>query len=172
MAGTFGVGQHISRLLCQVRPLPAGTEPKREDASQSQLRRCDYAGTDCLLPKFFANCGKAMTLRLTKISLVLAVAFFFTLVVFNNLNDYNTNYQFARHVLMMDSTVPGNHGMWRAISNPGWHTAFYIGIICWESIVMLFCWLGSWQMLRNRSGPAAAFEHSKRFAIGALTWRC
>jgi predicted small integral membrane protein len=110
-----------------------------------------------------------MTLRATKISLVIAVAFFHTLVVFNNLNDYNTNYQFARHVLMMDSTVPGNHGMWRALQSPEWHTAFYIGIICWESMVMLLCWVGSWQMLRHRGGRGTTFEQSKRVAIAALT---
>ena len=110
-----------------------------------------------------------MTLRATKISLVIAIALFYTLIVFNNLNDYNTNYQFARHVLMMDSTVPGNHGMWRAMNSPGWHTAFYIGIICWESMVMLLCWVGSWRMLRHRAGSGATFEQSKRVAIAALT---
>ena len=110
-----------------------------------------------------------MTLRVSKISLVLAVAFFYTLVVFNNLNDYNTNYQFARHVLMMDSTVPGNHAMWRAVNNSGWHTTFYIGIIAWELVVTLLCWLGSWKMLRCRLSSGATFEQSKRLPIAALT---
>src|ERR1700722_8079324 len=33
----------------------------------------------------------------------------------------------------MDSTLPGNHLMWRAVNSPRVHTAFYIGIIVWES---------------------------------------
>jgi predicted small integral membrane protein len=110
-----------------------------------------------------------MTLRAAKIALVFAIALYYTLVVFNNLNDYNTNYQFARHVLMMDTTFPGNHGMWRAVNNSGWHTAFYIGIIGWESVVMLLCWIGGWRMLRDRSGSGTTFEQSKMLAVAALT---
>jgi len=109
-----------------------------------------------------------MTLRATKISLVLAVALFYTFVVFNNVTDYDTNYQFVRHVLMMDSTVPGNHGMWRALNGPGWHTAFYVGIIGWEFVVMLLGWAGAWQLIRTFSAPAATFEHAKKLAVVAL----
>lgn len=109
-----------------------------------------------------------MILRATKVSLVLAVALFYTFVVFNNLTDYDTNYQFVRHVLMMDSTVPGNHGVWRALNGSGWHTAFYVGIITWESVVMLLCWAGGWQLVRQFSSPAGAFERAKRVAISAL----
>jgi len=110
-----------------------------------------------------------MTLRAAKVSLVLAVALFYTLVVFDNLTDYNANYQFVRHVLMMDSTLPGNHGVWRALNNSGWHTTFYISIICWESLVTVLCWAGSWRMLRHFSGPGAIFERAKQVAVAALT---
>jgi predicted small integral membrane protein len=55
-----------------------------------------------------------MTLHLAKVALVAAVAFFYTLVVFNNVTDYESNHQFVLHVLAMDTTIPGNHGMWRA----------------------------------------------------------
>ena len=40
-----------------------------------------------------------MTLRFCKLALVAAVAFFLTLVVFNNLTDYDSNYHFVEHVL-------------------------------------------------------------------------
>ena len=63
-----------------------------------------------------------MTLRIARISLVFSVALFYAFLVFNNLTDYNSNFQFIRHVLMMDSTFPGNNGMWRAINAPGLHT--------------------------------------------------
>jgi predicted small integral membrane protein len=64
-----------------------------------------------------------MTLRTIKSALVFGVAIFYSFVVFNNVTDYNSNYQFERHVMMMDSTFPGNHLMWRAINTPLWHTA-------------------------------------------------
>lgn len=110
-----------------------------------------------------------MTVRTMKVSLVLAVAFFYTLVVFNNLTDYNTNYQFVRHVLMMDSIAPGNHGMWRAINSSASHTTAYMSIIVWEFVVMLLCWAGSWRMIREYSSSGATFERAKRLATGALT---
>ena len=44
--------------------------------------------------------------RFAKVLLLAAMAFFFTLVVLNNTTDFDSNYQFVRHVLMMDSTFP------------------------------------------------------------------
>ena len=52
-----------------------------------------------------------MTLRTVKVLLVVGVAIFYSLVVFNNITDYDSNYGFVRHVMMMDSTFPGNRGM-------------------------------------------------------------
>jgi predicted small integral membrane protein len=110
-----------------------------------------------------------MTLRASKALLVLAVAIFYSFVVFNNVTDYNSNYQFVRHVLMMDSTFPGNHGMWRAINGSVWHTAFYLGIISCEALTMVLCWWGAWNIARSLRFSAEAFNHSKRIAIVALT---
>ena len=58
-----------------------------------------------------------MTLRAAKVSLIFAVALFYSLVVLGNTTDYNSNFQFIRHVLMMDSTLPGNRAMWRALNS-------------------------------------------------------
>jgi len=110
-----------------------------------------------------------MILRAAKVSLVAAVALLYTIVVFNNLTDYNTNYQFVRHVLMMDSTSPGNHGMWRALNSPAWHTAFYVAVIGWESVVMLLCWAASWRMARQLSASGTSFDRAKQPAVAALT---
>jgi predicted small integral membrane protein len=41
-----------------------------------------------------------VTLRVAKMALVLAVALFYSFVVFNNVTDYNSNYQFIRHGLL------------------------------------------------------------------------
>jgi predicted small integral membrane protein len=110
-----------------------------------------------------------MTLRASKTLLVFTVGLFYFFVVFNNLTDYDSNYQFIRHVLMMDSTFPGNHGMWRAMNSPALHTVSYLSIIAWESVTMLLCWWGGLRMARALRGTAAAFHLSKRIAIVALT---
>jgi predicted small integral membrane protein len=110
-----------------------------------------------------------VTLRASKMLLVFAVGLFYFFVVFNNLTDYDSNYQFIRHVLMMDSTFSANHGMWRAMNSPALHTAFYLSIITWETVTLLLCWWGGLRMARALRGTAAAFHQSKRIAIVALT---
>jgi len=110
-----------------------------------------------------------MILRLAKLLLVFAVALFYTVVVVNNVTDYNTNFQFVRHVLMMDSNSMGNHEMWRALNSPAWHTAFYISIISWEFLVMSLCWWGGVRLARSLSAPAPAFMQAKRVSLAALT---
>jgi predicted small integral membrane protein len=107
--------------------------------------------------------------RLAKILLLAAMAFFFTLVVFNNTTDFDSNFQFVRHVMMMDSTFPGNRGMWRAISAPALHLAFYAGIIAWEALNAVLCWSGAVALFRALRSPASEFQRAKRIGIAALT---
>ena len=110
-----------------------------------------------------------MILRAAKTSLVFGVAVFYMILVFNNLTDYDSNYQFVRHVLMMDSTFPGNHGMWRALNSPAWHTAFYLAIIAWEVVTMFLCWWAGWRLAKALHGAAAEFNQASSLAIAALT---
>jgi predicted small integral membrane protein len=110
-----------------------------------------------------------MTLRIAKMLMVFAVAGFYSFVVLNNTTDYDSNYQFVRHVLMMDSTFPANRGMWRALNSPAWHTFFYVSIIAWETITMILCWWGGLNLARALPGTAIAFNHAKRVAVAALT---
>src|SRR5947209_18729276 len=90
-----------------------------------------------------------MTLRVAKFVLVSGLAFYYTLVVLNNLTDYDSNYQFVRHVLTMDSTFPGNHLMWRSIHSPAMNTAFYSFLINWECVVMALHSLSASMMLQR-----------------------
>ena len=110
-----------------------------------------------------------MMTRVAKLLLLCGIALFYTLVVFNNLTDYGSNYQFVQHVLAMDTTFPGNHGMWRALTLPVEHTLFYDSIIAWEILTMALLWLGAWKLFRALHKPAAEFHRAKQVAIGALT---
>ena len=80
-----------------------------------------------------------MTLRLAKIALIFGIAIYYTIVVLNNLADYDANLQVVRHVLLMDTTFPGNRSMWRALRNPSWQVAFYLAIIVWEVLTGFLC---------------------------------
>ena len=107
--------------------------------------------------------------RIAKLLLLAGVAFFYSFVVFNNLTDFNSNYQLVRHVLMMDTTFPGNQGMWRALTSSAADYSFYIAIIVWEIVTAILLWLGCVALLRAIRRPAMNFEAAKRIPVIALT---
>jgi predicted small integral membrane protein len=107
--------------------------------------------------------------RTAKALLVAGIALFYTLVVFNNLTDFDSNYQFVHHVLSMDSTFPGNRGMWRALPSPAMQLAFYISIIAWEIVTTVLLWWGVASLLRALRGSVAVFQAAKRLPVMALT---
>jgi len=110
-----------------------------------------------------------MTIRMAKIALLFAVALFYTVVVFNNITDYNSNYLFVYHILDMDSTFPGNRGMWRAVHSTFVYRAFYDSIISWETLTAVLTWVGGALLVRKLRSPSAAFNLAKRVAVAALT---
>jgi len=110
-----------------------------------------------------------MTTRVAKLLLLAAVALFYTLVIFNNLTDFDSNYQIVRHVLSMDTTFPGNHAMGRAIRSEGVHLAFYLSIIAWEILTAALLWGGAVHLLLALRRAAPAFNAAKRISIAALT---
>jgi predicted small integral membrane protein len=113
--------------------------------------------------------GHEMSFRLAKIALLSSVALYYTLIVFNNLTDYDSNFQFVRHVLLMDTTFPDNRGMWRALHSPLWHSAFYLSVIGWEILTMLLCWCGAFQMLRALRETVDSFRRAATVGIIGLT---
>jgi predicted small integral membrane protein len=112
---------------------------------------------------------KSMITRIAKLLLLSAIALFYSLVVLNNITDFDSNYQFVRHVLMMDTTFPGNKGMWRALNAPAWHLGFYFSIIAWEIATTILCWWGAVVLFRNLRKSALEFNAAKRVPIAALT---
>lgn len=110
-----------------------------------------------------------MITRIAKLLLLAGVAFFYLLVVFNNLTDYNSNAQFVRHVLLMDTTIPGNGGMWRSISSPAIDRVFYLTIIVWEIVTCGLLWWGVVRLLRVLRRSASEFNAAKSIPILALT---
>jgi predicted small integral membrane protein len=110
-----------------------------------------------------------MITRTAKVVLLAGIAFFYTLVVFNNLTDFGSNWEFVHHVLLMDTTFPGNRGMWRALPEHWLQIGFYLGIIAWEIATMILLWWGTVRMARAVRGPAAGFNAAKGVPVMALT---
>ena len=110
-----------------------------------------------------------MTIRASKALLLFALGLYYTLVVFNNTNDYNSNLTFVRHVLLMDTTYPGNHGMWRAIHVSGVPLVFFVSIVIYEIVIVVLCWWAGFRLIRNLHSSASTFNAAKKLGVVALT---
>ena len=110
-----------------------------------------------------------MAIRYSKILLTAAIALLASLAAFGNITDYGSNFEFVRHVLLMDTLFPDATINYRAIDSVVAHHAIYILIIVSETLTAILCWAGAWQMLRSRRAPAAVFKGRKNLAIIGLT---
>jgi predicted small integral membrane protein len=111
----------------------------------------------------------AMITRAAKLLLLAGIALFYTLVVFNNLTDFDSNYVFVRHTVSMDTTFPGNNGMWRALHSPAIQLVFYLSIIAWEILTTVLLWWGAVRLLRALRLPSIRFNKAKAVPVAALT---
>ena len=107
--------------------------------------------------------------RLAKIALIAAIAAAATLVAFDNITDYGTNFAFVWHVLSMDTIFPTSATRYRALTSPLLHHAAYALIIAAEALTAALCWIGAVALLRARRASAAAFNRAKAFAVAGLT---
>jgi len=113
--------------------------------------------------------------RIAKIVMVASLAAFALLVAYDNLVDYDTNYQFAGHVLSMDTTFPGNALLHRQVTSPGLWQAAYALIILGEGLTGLCFAVAVVALARNLRADAARFNRAKRLvypgaALGFLVW--
>lgn len=110
-----------------------------------------------------------LAVRVAKIVLIAALAAFAFVVTYDNIADYNSNYEFVRHVLSMDTTFPNNALMHRAITDPRLWTAAYIIIIATEALTSLLLIVGALALLALINAPAVAFNRAKVWAVAGLT---
>jgi predicted small integral membrane protein len=110
-----------------------------------------------------------VTIRVSKLLLVMSMALLASLVSFGNLTDYGSNLAFVQHVFRMDTIFPGSAIGYRAITSPVIQNAGYVLIIALETVTAVCCWIGTFTMWRARRSDHSAFNRSKRWAIAGLT---
>lgn len=71
------------------------------------------------------------------------VALYISLVAFGNITDFDTNRDFVRHVLAMDTTFKDPDLMWRALTSQGLQDAAYLAIIAWETVAAVVLLAGT-----------------------------
>lgn len=108
--------------------------------------------------------------------LVFCNALYIALVAFGNITDYDTNFQFVKHVLSMDTTnfggTPGEDLdpdiMWRAINNAVIWNIAYVALIIWESVAAIVL-TASVVLWIRAAVKRTAFDTAKAFSsIGLL----
>jgi len=109
-----------------------------------------------------------MLINICKTILLVVIAVFFTVVAFNNIADYGTNYLFVQHVLNMDTILPHSKTTWHALTSPALHTLFYGFIIVWQSIIAIVCWIATVKLFVARH-DVNQFKKAKAIAILGLT---
>ena len=109
-----------------------------------------------------------MIVRIAKILLVGALAFYAFIVAYDNIVDYGSNYQFVRHVLSMDTTFPDNALIHRAITNERVWSKVYALIIAWEWLTGALLAIGALALLVRLRAPAAIFNRAKTWAVAGL----
>lgn len=107
-------------------------------------------------------------IRLTKTLMVLFFGLYVLIVAFGNVTDYDSNFQFVKHVLSMDTTFPGNALMYRALTADSVHHIAYILIIIVEWMIALACLYGGGRMFKHIKADAAIFHRSKKWAFTGL----
>jgi len=116
-----------------------------------------------------------LAIRLVKTAMVASAALFALLVAYNNLADYNSNYEFVRHTLSMDTTFPDNALKGRAITSPTLWALAYWSIILAEAATGLVLALGAFRLMLAWRAPAAVFAAAKPYVVigvglGFLVW--
>ncbi|MFB7655181.1 MULTISPECIES: DUF2165 domain-containing protein [unclassified Streptomyces] len=94
------------------------------------------------------------TLPLAATVLTAFLALYIALVALGNITDFDSNQQFVRHVLAMDTTFKDDDLMWRAITSTGVQDTVYVAIIAWETVAALVLIYATWLWIRRDEGSA------------------
>ena len=110
-----------------------------------------------------------IVVRLAKVAVIAAIAAFALMVAYNNVFDYNSNYQFVRHVLSMDTIFPDSVLKSRAIDSETMWRAAYALIIATEASTGLLLAVGAIALFGRLRASAQGFNHAKLWAVAGLT---
>jgi predicted small integral membrane protein len=133
------------------------------------------AADERLLKVALQEAVPVIEIRIVKVIMVGCLSGFAFLVAFDNLTDYNSNFEFVQHVLNMDTTFPGNALLYRRVTSPALWEAAYAVIILGEGLTAAALAGGAAVLLRHLRSPAALFNRGKRLVaigvgMGFLVW--
>jgi len=116
-----------------------------------------------------------MNSRLIKILFSGAVGLYISLVCFNNIFDYSSNFTFVTMVSKMADTFSKEKNSWRSINSVFGHHLIFILIVIWELAIAFLLWIGVFRMISKLRASAIEFKQAKNYtsfglALGVLLW--
>ena len=89
------------------------------------------------------------------------------LIAVGNIDDPESNFQFVRHVLSIDTVLPSSKMGSHALPIPIlWTVGFWL-IVSGEATTAILFALGTFELFRARNFTARDFHHAKRFVFVA-----
>jgi predicted small integral membrane protein len=110
-----------------------------------------------------------MNSRITKIFFSCAAALYISLVCFNNVVDYRSNFPFVAMVAKMEDTFSKERNGWRSVNDPAIHFLLFVLILICELTVAGLLWFGSFKMLQRRSAAADTFASAKKYSAAGYS---
>lgn len=98
--------------------------------------------------------------------LVLIIGVNLFIIALNNILDYNSNWEFVKHVLLMDTTFPDNKLQWRSIHSESIQTIFYFFIIASEITASILCLAGAFKIYKSQEFGLANYG----LTLSILIW--
>jgi len=86
-------------------------------------------------------------------------------VCFNNITDYDSNFQFVRMVSGMSDVFSKEKTGWRSVNSEVFHHIMYLFIIAWELAIAILTISGTIKMIRNLKSGIAEFDQSKKLLV-------
>ena len=116
-----------------------------------------------------------MNTRQIKILFGALIAFYMAMVCFNNITDYNSNFQFIKMVSGMGDVFSKDKTGWRAVNNETLQYIMYLFIILLELTITVLTISGLLKMLRKLKSSSTEFNHAKKLlstgiSLGVILW--
>jgi predicted small integral membrane protein len=116
-----------------------------------------------------------MSNRLIKTIFGFLLGLYMTIVCFNNLTDYDSNFQFVRMVTGMDDVFSNAKTGWRSIHSETLHHIMYLFIIATELTIAFLTIAGSFKMVGKLKSETAVFNQTKKLlttglSLGVALW--
>jgi predicted small integral membrane protein len=111
-----------------------------------------------------------MNNRLIKILFGASIGLYMSIVCFNNITDYDSNFQFVRMVSRMTDVFSKEKTGWRSINSDILHHIMYLFIIAWELTIAILSITGIFKMINMLKAGATEFNQSKKLLTTGLSF--